>query len=376
MTNLPPGIRKHSSREGFEIRVRFKDPITGEARRASGYAKTLPEAKRKQREMLHRIDENKRPLDDTVTLGDWLRNWLDHQLPILGLKPNTVDLYNNLSQKHLSSSNLASMRISSVAPIHLNTYFQDLSETAGQSLLRNVYTVLTHLFSSAVRNGLLSKSPLEHVKRPRQKKQEVRFLSSTEMDALMEELSGSRFWSVAQLILQTGLRRGEALALSWDEVDFNNQQLHVRFTLDAKGRRGTPKTARSIRTLDLNTKAIALLRGLKKAQNESRLQLGHLYGGCDWNPVFSTEDGKASQPRVFLRAVQNAAERCNLNLLGQTDRVGVHTLRHFVASKLLANGVEMMVVSRILGHESIKTTVDIYGHLQDNQRKQALSSLA
>jgi len=376
MTNLPTGIRKHKTRDGFEIRVRFKDPITGESRRASGYAKSLPEAKRKQREMLHRIDENKRPLDDTITVGEWLRNWLDHQLPILGLKPNTVDLYRNLSHKHLSNSNLASMRISSIAPLHLNTFFQDLSEKAGQSLLRNVYTVLTHLFGSAVRNGLLSRSPLEHVRRPRQKKQEVRFLSSTEMDALMKELSGSRFWSVAQLILQTGLRRGEALALSWDEVDFNSQQLHVRFTLDAKGRRGAPKTSRSIRTLDLNTKAIGLLRSLRKAQNESRLQLGPLYAGCDWNPVFSTEDGKASQPRVFLRAVQNAAERCKLNLPGQTDRIGVHTLRHFVASKLLANSVEMMVVSRILGHESIKTTVDIYGHLQDNQRKEALSSLA
>ena len=374
--NLPQGIRRHSTRDGFEIRIRYRDPITGISKRASGYAKTLPEAKRKQREMLHRLDENKRPLDDTITVGDWLRNWLDHQLPVLGLKPNTVDLYINLAQKHLSQSNLAFMRISSVAPIHLDTFFQNLSETAGQSLLRNVYTVLTHLFGSAVRNGLLRRSPLEHVKRPRQKKQEVRFLSSTEMDALMKELSSSRFWSVAQLILQTGLRRGEALALSWDEVDFNNQQLHVRFTLDAKGRRGAPKTSRSIRTLDLNTKAITLLRGLKRAQNESRLQLGPLYASCHWNPVFSTEDGKASQPRVFLRAVQNAAERCNLNLDGQTDRVGVHTLRHFVASKLLANGVEMMVVSRILGHESIKTTVDIYGHLRDNQRKQALSSLA
>ena len=185
-----------------------------------------------------------------------------------------------------------------------------------------------------------------------------------------------RYLPVAQLILQTGLRRGEALGLSWEDVDLVSQQLQVMFTLDAKGRRGAPTTARSIRTLDLNTKAIALLRGLKKAQNEFRLQLGHIYAGCDWNPVYSSEDGTASQPRVFLRAVQNAAERCNLNLLGQTDRVGVHTLRHFGASKLLANGVEMMVVSRILGHESIKTTVDIYGHLQDNQRKQALSSLA
>jgi site-specific recombinase XerD len=70
-----------------------------------------------------------------------------------------------------------------------------------------------------------------------------------------------------------------------------------------------------------------------------------------------------------------AAERCGLNVRAQADGLA-HTLKHYVASKLLANGVEMMVVSRILGHESIKPTVDIYGHIQDNQRRQALTSLA
>ena len=164
--------------------------------------------------------------------------------------------------------------------------------------------------------------------------------------------------------------------MSWDDVDIPNQQLHVRYTIDAKGRRGAPKTTRSIRTLDLNIKAVAVLRSLRKAQNVTKLRLGGLYKDCEWNPVFTAENGRPSQPRVFLRAIQNAAERCGLNDGAHADRVGVHTLRHYVASKLLANGVEMMVVSRILGHESIKTTVDIYGHMQDNRRKQALSSLA
>ena len=374
--NLPQGIRRHSTRDGFEIRIRYRDPITGVSKRASGYAKTLPEAKRKQREMLHRLDQNQRPLDDTVTFGDWLKNWQAQQLPLMGLKPNTEDLYRNLARKHLESSSLATMRLSSVAPLHLGSFMKDLGGHGGQSLLRNTYTVLTHLFESAVRNGLLRQNPLQHIKRPKQAKQEVRFLSDPEMSTLMEELAKSRYLPVAQLILQTGLRRGEALGLSWDDVDLVRQQLHVRYTLDAKGRRGSPKTSRSIRTLDLNDKAIAVLRMLKKAHSESRLRLGPLYVGCEWNPVFSTEDGKASQPRVFLRAVQNAAGRCGLDELGFADRVGVHTLRHYVATRLLTKGTEMLVVSRILGHESIKTTVDIYGHLQDNQRKQALSSLA
>ena len=208
MTQLPAGIRRHSTRDGFEIRIRYKDPITGEPKRASGYAKTLAEAKRKQREMLHRLDQNQRPLDDTVTLGDWLKNWQDQQLPLLGLKPNTEDLYRNLARKHLESSSLVPMRLSSIAPVHLGRFFKDLGGHAGQSLLRNTYTVLTHLFESAVTNGLLRQSPLKHIKRPRQAKLEVRFLSDMEMSALINELAASRYSSVAQLILQTGLRRG------------------------------------------------------------------------------------------------------------------------------------------------------------------------
>jgi len=374
--SIPRGIRKLSSRDGFEIRIRFKDPITRESRRVSGYAKTLPEAKKKQRDMISRIEANQRPKDDSITLADWAISWLEVQVPLLELKPNTTDLYAGLLTKHLLSSKLGKMRMSRIAPVHVSVFMKELSEGSGQSLLRNMYTVLTHLFRSATQNGLIAKSPLEHLRRPKQKRQEVRFLADDELIAMLKELQVSRYLSVAELILQTGLRRGEALGLSWDDLDIANQQLHVRYTIDAKGRRGAPKTSRSIRTLDLNIKAMAALRALKKAQNETKLRLGSFYIDCQWNPVFTTENGKPSQPRVFLRAIQNAAEKCGLNNEAHADRVGVHTLRHYVASKLLANGVEMMVVSRIMGHESIKTTVDIYGHMQDNQRMQALSSLA
>ena len=374
--SIPRGIRKVSSRDGFEIRIRFKDPITGESRRVSGYAKTLPEAKKKQRDMISRIEANQRPKDDSITLADWAISWLEVQVPLLELKPNTTDLYAGLLTKHLLSSKLGKMRMSRIAPVHVSTFMKELSEGSGQSLLRNMYTVLTHLFRSATQNGLIAKSPLEHLRRPKQKRQEVRFLADDELIAMLKELQVSRYLSVAELILQTGLRRGEALGLSWDDVDIANQQLHVRHTIDAKGRRGAPKTTRSVRTLDLNIKALAVLRSLRKAQNESKLRLGGFYAECEWNPVFTTDHGKPSQPRVFLRAVQNAAKRCGLDDETQKDRVGVHTLRHYVASKLLANGVEMMVVSRIMGHESIKTTVDIYGHLQDSQRRQALTFLA
>lgn len=376
MRDLPPGIKKHSSRDGYEVRMRFKDPFTGESKRASAYAKSLVEAKRKQREMMFRIDNHQSPVDATMNFGKLVEHWLDRELPHQGLKPNTQDLYSGLARKHILGSNLERLKVSSVTPSHLDEFFRNLERSAGQSLRRNLYSALSHIFRLALRNALIAKSPLELVRRPAQKKQEVRFLSQDELTHLMRELEGSRYWKVARLILLTGIRRGEALGLSWADVDFEQSQIHIRHTLDSKGRRGAPKTARSIRTLELHKPAVDLLKEVRKTQIQNRLKLGTLFEGCSWDPVFTTDDGKATQPRVFLRAIQAAAERSGLNPPGTTEKVGVHTLRHFVASQLLSNGFDMMVVSRILGHESIKTTVDIYGHLQDSLRKQALSSLA
>ena len=146
MTEMPAGIRRHALRDGYEVRIRFKDPITGESKRASGYAKTLPEARKKQRDMISRIEANQRPKDDSITLADWAINWLEVQVPLLELKPNTTDLYAGLLTKHLLCSKLGMMKMSRIAPVHVSTFMKELSEGSGQSLLRNMYTVLTHLF--------------------------------------------------------------------------------------------------------------------------------------------------------------------------------------------------------------------------------------
>lgn len=376
MSDLPTGIRKHSSRQGYEVRIRFKDPQTGESKRTSAYAKTLGEARRKLRDMQNRIEASQSPVDRLVSLGDWAIHWQKEQLPLSGLKPNTIELYLGLLNTHVMESSLASQKLSDIRPIHVSKFMHGLAMARGQSLQRNVFVVLKHLFRSAQQNGIISNTPLASIAPPRRAKQKVRFISDQEIGRLLERLSDSRYLPVVELILQTGLRRGEALGLSWEDVDLEKQVLSVRFTLDSKGRRGAPKTTRSLRTIDLNSKAQTVLRQLRLRQAEDRLRLGELYKSPDWEPVFRGSGGNPFSAREFLRAVQRAANNSGLESDSSKEPVGIHTLRHFVASKLLESGVEMYVVSRILGHESIKTTVDIYGHLKDTQRKAALELLA
>lgn len=102
--------------------------------------------------------------------------------------------------------------------------------------------------------------------------------------------------------------------------------------------------------------------------------MGELWKGGGWNPVFTSDEGLPLNPRNFLRVVKRAskAEGLSEHHLGP---ITIHSVRHYVATELLNNGVEILVVSRILGHESIQTTVDLYGHLLDESRRRALEIL-
>lgn len=376
MAQLPKGIRKHTSRAGYEVRLTARDPQTGTSRRFSSYAKSLPEAKEMLREMEARSRQALLVKDSMVTLAKWTEEWARDFLPHKPLAPSTKSLYKGLLSTHVLGSAIANTKLSSLQPLRLEKFFQSELGNSSASLKRNVYAVLSQVFKDAVRASVMASSPLRDVPRPRSAKQESRFISHAELSKLLDVLKESRYLDVFHLILQTGLRRGEVLALSWENVDLVGGQLQVKASLGADKKRGPLKTSKSQRTLDLNSTAIAILKSQKTRQISERLALGALYVPTQWDPVFTTQIGSPVCPRALLRTLQNAANKAELSQGVEVGSIGIHTLRHFVASKLLTSGVDLLVVSRILGHESIQTTVDIYGHVEDSSRKSALALLA
>lgn len=376
MAQLPRGIRKHTSRAGYEVRLTAKDSHTGVSRRFSSYAKSLPEARQMLSEMKAKTHQSLLAKDSQMTLSKWAQEWTRDVLPHKPLAASTKSLYGGLLSTHVISTPIGTSRLCNLQPLRLEKFFQSELRNSSASLRRNLYAVLAQVFKDAIRARVIAISPLREVQRPRPTKQESRFISQDELSKLLESLKGSRYLDVFNLILQTGLRRGEILALSWENIDFRSGQLHVKASLGSNRQRGPLKTAKSQRTLDLNPTAIAILRAQKSRQNLEKLSLGALYSPTDWDPVFTTETGSPVCPRALLRTLQNAAKKAQLSQEANLGSIGIHTLRHFVASKLLTSGVDLLVVSRILGHESIQTTVDIYGHVEDSSRKSALALLA
>lgn len=206
---------------------------------------------------------------------------------------------------------------------------------------------------------------------PRVTKQEAKHLTPESVREILDAASGSRYEPVLRLISATGLRRGEAIGLEWSDIQFEKKLMRVRFTVSrVQGQliKTSPKTANSRREIPLSDGVIQLLKTHRKNQITERLMAGDKWQ--DNGLVFSTELGGLIDPRNLLRAFTKAAQTTGL------ENVGLHTLRHSAATAMLNVGVPMHVVSRILGHSSISITVDTYGHITEENQRDAMDGLS
>jgi integrase len=238
------------------------------------------------------------------------------------------------------------------------------------STIRTVYTVLRAALDVAVRDGLVRRNVAEAVRRPTAERTDAVYLSAEQAQQLLEVLRGDRLEALYRLMLATGLRRGEALALHWQDVDLDGGAVRVRWTLSRTSRGlelREPKTERSRRTVPLPRSAVETLRAHRVRQTTERLAAGPAWTDCGL--VFATEVGTALEPRNVLRRFEALARKAGL------EGVHLHTLRHSAASFLLAAGTHTKVVQEHLGHSSYAITADIYSHVAPAQAREAADRL-
>ena len=355
----------------YEGRLSYRDDDERSIRK-SFYGPDEAAVLRKMKDAAKRIEADLTPTDSTMLAAAWLTMWTETILPSSNRKDTTKELYRTLTRTHLVGSSLAGMRLGKIRPSHVETLVRELAAKGlSQSSVRSVYTVLRSALDGAVRDGLLGLNPAARVDRPSVTRHEARHLSGSEVRAIVEAAASSRYQPARALIASTGMRRGEALALGWEHIDFTKRLVKVRGTLSRVN--GSliitePKTANSRRDIVLTDGMVKMLTRHGTVQKAERLRAGNQW--IQTGLVFTSELGTAVDPRNLLRVFCQAAKSAGI------ENVGLHTLRHSAATAMLDAGVPLHVVSRILGHSSVAITGDVYGHLVDSTQADAMDRLS
>jgi integrase len=284
----------------------------------------------------------------------WLRDWADDNI-----SNKTWTRYAQLLRKHLCGR-LGTVPIQKLSPRDLQALYAamaraGLADRTRLHMHRVVHTMLKH----AMQWGVVARNVAAMVDSPRAKASEIEILAPAQVQTVLEALRGKPLYSIVALMLGTGLRRSEALALRWKDVDLDGATLRVEQALEQTQRGGLvfrqPKTRHGRRTVTLAPSTVAVLREHWKTQQEQRLFFGLGKAPAD-ALMFTSWDGSPYLPATLTLQWRRAMQAAGL----QTT---LHSLRHTHASTLIAAGLDVLTISRRLGHGTPALTLTVYGHL-------------
>jgi len=314
-----------------------------------------------------------------LTCRSYLTEWLDG-LEARGRRPSTVADYRKKVRTYVLPT-LGDVRLQELTPRHCDALWTELANNGrargegglSARTVRYVATILGRALSDAERSSLIQRNPVKLSTPPAAsaaQAPEMKVWEPGQLATFLQHAETEYLGSMLHLIAVTGLRRGEAVALQWSDVEIDAGTLTVRrnaTTADNRTVLGLPNSKRSRRTLALDNETLRMLRDHRRGQAEQRLAIGP--GWTDEGLVFSDVDGRMLRPERVTRTFDRLVASSGL------PRIRLHDLRHGHATYLLASGANPRLVAERLGHASVAFTLDTYGHVLPNQQADAAEAV-
>jgi len=332
----------------------------------SGFA-TKREAEAELTKILNTLQTGEYVKPTAETFGVFLDEWLETVKS--SLRPTTWSSYRMIVNAHLKPR-LGTVPLQRLTAPQLNRAYADMLEkgrrnrrdtknvAAGLSprTVRYAHTIARKALSDAVGWNLIPRNVADAANPPKKAKGSKKTWTAEQLRALLEHVRDDRLYAALLLAATTGCRRGELLAVSWDDVDLDAAKFHIRRTLVSSDYRvvvSEPKTDRGRRTIALDPATVEALREHQTRQLDERIALGEGWAN-ESNLIFTRADGSPIHPQAFSEAFERHAAAAKL------PKLSLHGLRHTHATLALRAGVHPKVVSERLGHASVAFTMDVY----------------
>jgi integrase len=248
---------------------------------------------------------------------------------------------------------------------------QKLDSGLSVSTVQRIRFVFAQAIDQGIRWGSVTRNVARLSRAPKAVRKEGRTLTPEEARMLLNALKGHRHEVLYSLMLSTGLRRGEALGLKWQDYDEKAGVISIRRQLKLEGGKlitSDTKTTRSRRSVNLPTPMVTALKEHRKRQKLEEKTFPMGWEATDY--IFTSLVGGPLDPRNLNRDFHKVCEQAGLG------HWHPHELRHSAASLMLAQGVKLQVVSEVLGHASIRMTADVYGHILAPDREAAAQAMS
>ncbi|POB09495.1 tyrosine-type recombinase/integrase [Sulfobacillus sp. hq2] len=349
-----------------------RDPKTGKRKYLNKTVHgTKKEAQQELNALLRDQDTGTLVTTQRITLNEYLDQWLEAAAKPR-LRPQTSEDYKAILNRYVRQP-LGYRRLSTIQPLDLQKLYSEMLERGlSPRTIRYTHVILSSALKQAVRWQMLSQNPADKVSVPKQQRREMHALNPEETKRFLSAAESSRWLTLFQFALVTGMRPEEYFGLRWEDIDWHNGRVQVkRVLVRPKGggwRFDEPKTKKG-RSIPIPQTLVASLKTLKVEQAKQRLSLGERWK--DHGLVFTAENGEPIHHSNFtarhFKPILKAA--------GLAENIRLYDLRHTCATLLLVAGENPKVVSERLGHASITLTLDTYSHVLPTLQQQATSKL-
>ncbi|RNA66203.1 tyrosine-type recombinase/integrase [Alteribacter keqinensis] len=362
--------QKYSTKKGqmwlFKTRAVI-DPATGQPKQTTrrGF-KTKKEAIKAANQFEQEIKNGLSIQDENLTFQDVFDQWYDNHSKTIKL--STKKRIESMFKIHILPR-FGRLKIKEITRSYCQKMINEIAESIAS--VNDIKIQANQVFKYATKMDIILKNPLEHVTVPKQKKEFLNEPGNSEDRNYWKKDELKKFLSITkeelslrdhvcfQLLIYTGARKGEVLALTWDDIDFDARSIKLSKTLFQSGGKHifqTSKTKESRRLISLDPQTLELLKKLRIEQKKDNLAFMTVNTE---NIVFTRDDNLPLRSAYLNEKLNILIKKHNLH------RITIHGLRHTHASLLFEAGASIKEVQERLGHTNIQMTMNIYTHVTD-----------